>query len=265
MKKINEALNTLIFSLKSKENLSVLCNKIKVHYASKKELQNKNEYLTWLKNNCSDYVVLANDISPLLWKEAIRFSSELNERSDKILQALQVKLGGGGIYPFLYFITRLSNPNWIVETGVAAGYTSQTFLSAIKKNGKGFLYSSDFPYFRIAHPEKYIGILVEDDLKAYWDLHIKGDEINLPQILNKLNEIDIFHYDSDKSYKGRTFATRLIEDKMSKNGFIIYDDIQDNTYFRDYIKMKSPEEWYIFEFDGKYVGFIGNISKYKSL
>ena len=262
--KIKEAFNTLIFSLKSRENLMILKHKIKTHYASKKEIECKNENLSWLRSKCSDYRLLANSISPLLWKEALQFSTELSERSNRILQSLPVKLGGGGIYPFLYFITRLINPKCVVETGVAAGYTSQTFLSALQKNGHGFLYSSDFPYFRIANPEKYIGILVEDDLRANWELHIKGDEINLPLILNKVTEVDIFHYDSDKSYQGRSFATQLIQNKMSENGFIIYDDIQDNTYFRDYIKMRSPGSWYIFEFEGKYVGLIGDILKYKS-
>ena len=103
---------------------------------------------------------------------------------------------------------------------------------------------------------------MDDDLKANWELHIKGDEINLPLILNKVTEIDIFHYDSDKSYNGRSFATKLIQSKISKNGILIYDDIQDNTYFSDYIKSVSPKEWYVFEFEKKYVGFIGEISKY---
>lgn len=264
LKKINEAFNTLVFSFKSKENLKVLYKKIRIHITSKKEITKNAVLLNWIKGNCSNYSLLAQNISPHLWEESLQFSTHLNERSNKILQTIQPKLGGGGIYPFLYFLTRLTRPQCIVETGVAAGFTSQTFLSAISKNGDGFLYSSDFPYFRIAEPEKYIGILVEEELKKYWELHIKGDEINLPAILNKITEIDIFHYDSDKTYEGRFYATKLVENKMSKNSFIVYDDIQDNAYFYDYVQKRSPQEWYIFEFGGKYIGVIGDLTKFKS-
>ncbi|HEY6978369.1 MAG TPA: class I SAM-dependent methyltransferase [Chitinophagaceae bacterium] len=263
LKKISEAFNTLLFSLKSKENLKVLYNKVRIRLTSKEERKNKEYFLNWIKSKCSDYSSLANNISSSLWEESLQFSTQLSEHSNKVLQTIQPKLGGGGIYPFLYFLTRLTMPLRIVETGVAAGFTSQTFLSAIKKNGKGFLYSSDFPYFRINNPEKFIGILVEEELKKYWELHIKGDEINLPVIVNKIPEIDIFHYDSDKTYEGRLYATELIENKMSKNGFIIYDDIQDNAYFYDYVQKRSPQEWYIFEFGGKYIGVIGNLKKFK--
>ena len=77
------------------------------------------------------------------------------------------------------------------------------------KNNAGYLYSSDFPYFRLAHPERYIGLLVQgNSLKIRWDLDIRGDSVALPEIADNLNHtaIDLFHYDSDKSYSGRDFA-----------------------------------------------------------
>jgi predicted O-methyltransferase YrrM len=258
--------NILSFVAKSRQNFKIVVRKVAKRFFEKKSLgNNTNENLTWIKNHCLDYKSVATELSPTLLEEAIQYSEALNKHSIKTLEKVKYKLGGGGIYPFLYFITRLIEPSIIIETGVAAGYTSQTFLSAIKKNSKGFLYSSDFPYFRLPNPEQYIGILVEDELKEFWQLHIKGDEINLPVILNQVKEIDIFHYDSDKSYKGRTYATKLISEKMSKNGFIIYDDIQDNSHFYDCIKNNTFKKWYIFEFQGKYIGVIGDLSKWKSI
>jgi hypothetical protein len=35
-----------------------------------------------------------------------------------------------------------------------AGFSSSAILTALKENGEGILYSSDFPYFRIKNPEK---------------------------------------------------------------------------------------------------------------
>ena len=73
-------------------------------------------------------------------------------------------LGGGGAYNIIYFLTRLIKPKIIFETGVGAGYSTYAFLTAIKENNLGTLYSSDFPYFRLNKPERYIGFLVTDDL-----------------------------------------------------------------------------------------------------
>ena len=78
------------------------------------------------------------------------------------MENIQYNLGGGADYPLLYFLTRYLNPENVLETGVAAGFSSYAILSALQKNRKGTLYSSDFPYLRIKNPERYIGIVVEN-------------------------------------------------------------------------------------------------------
>ena len=80
----------------------------------------------------------------------------------------------------------IAEPKTILETGVAAGFSSQSFLSALAKNGSGKLYSSDYPYFRIPNPEKYIGIVVDKELQNNWELYIEGDKANLDKIIRKL-------------------------------------------------------------------------------
>jgi len=121
----------------------------------------------------------AKSISPELWSEAAAFAENLRKKGATKLAVLPVKLGGGGRYDLLYFLTRFLRPRVVVETGVAAGYSTQAILKAIQVNGSGCLYSSDFPYFRLDQPEQYIGILVDDDLKANWELFIQGDAKNL--------------------------------------------------------------------------------------
>jgi hypothetical protein len=194
-----------------------------------------------------------------LWDESERVSKDLETRAEKILSGIEYELGGGGGYPFLYFITRYLKPGCIVETGVAAGYSSYAFLAAIKKNEKGRLYSSDFPYFRLPNPEKLIGVVVEESLKDNWELFIDGDEANLPKIMSAILEVDIFHYDSDKSYAGRKFAMTMAEGRLSKSALVLMDDIQDNSFFHDYVTQRKIPVWSIFEFQGKYVGMIGSL------
>lgn len=222
-------------------------------FGDKKE---KARDLAWIRSKVVGFEDWALKINPALWNEANEFSQQMKSDAISILKDIPLDLGGGGIYPVLYFLTIWKKPGTIVETGVAAGFSSKAFLSALKKNGRGKLYSSDFPYFRIVDPEKYIGILVEEELRSNWSLQLKGDRVNLPAILSEIDTLDIFHYDSDKSYKGREFAFRQIKDKITDSSIIVFDDIQDNNQFKDFVET-NKYAYKIFEFEGKYIGMIG--------
>ena len=183
----------------------------------------------------------------------------IQEFAQNKISKLTVPLGGGGNYILLYFLIRKFKLLNIVETGVAAGWTSLAILRALKKNGKGFLYSSDFPYFRLENPEKYIGYLAKDESnKDNWFLDIRGDDIALPEIVKKLdnNTIDLFHYDSDKSYSGRVNALRILSSKINSKTIIIFDDIQNNLHFKEFVN-KSSKDFSVYEFEGKFIGITG--------
>ena len=63
----------------------------------------------------------------------------------------------------------------------------------------------------------------------------KGDAVNLPIILNQINEIDIVYYDSEKSYSGKKiFFDRILSNFTPK--IIIVDDIDRDYWFRDFTK-----------------------------
>ena len=78
----------------------------------------------WLKSERSSFEKLAISRDPKLWSETEKNSTLLEEHAAKILGKIEYDLGGGGAYPFLYFITRYMEPDCIVETGVAAGFSS---------------------------------------------------------------------------------------------------------------------------------------------
>lgn len=217
---------------------------------------NYSENLNWLESNYILFEDYAKEIDPYLWENSKKVCEKIKHEAKKKLKKISYDLGGGGFYPLLYFLVRLNKPNVILETGVAAGYSSYAILKGIEKNIKGRLYSSDFPYFRIPNPEKYIGIIVPEKLKKCWELFIDGDSINLPVISKKIKKIDIFHYDSDKSYNGRKNALNLLKNNIDSSTILIMDDIQDNSFFYDYIIKSSPKKWYIFKFEGKYIGYI---------
>lgn len=198
-------------------------------------------------------------IDKLLYEEVKLDTDLIEKEARQKLSKLDISLGGGGNFILLYFLIRKFKLFNIVETGVAAGWSSLAILRALKKNGNGQLYSSDFPYFRIENPEKYIGYLAKNENnKDNWFLDIRGDEKALPEIIKQIGNknIDLFHYDSDKSYSGRFNALKLISSKFSSKTIIIFDDIQNNLHFKDFIE-KNKLNFHVIEFGGKFVGITG--------
>lgn len=242
--------------------LPVLFDKVMQRLFDKQQVNNQ-ENLQWLAAQKQDFADYAKSLDEALWAESLEYAESLKEHGDEVLSQLDVTLGGGGFYPLIYFVTRHRKPGTILETGVAAGYSSHAFLSALEKNtsegNSGNLYSSDFPYFRIENPEKYIGILVPEQLKSRWNLFIDGDAKNLPKIMAKVESVDLFHYDSDKRYAGREQAMKYVGPKLSKDAVVIMDDINDNRYFMEMCQSQG-KAFRIFEFEGKYIGMLGELS-----
>ena len=98
----------------------------------------------------------------------------------------------------------------------------------------------------------------DESNKDNWFLDIRGDDIALPEIVKKLdnNTIDLFHYDSDKSYSGRVNALRILSSKINSKTIIIFDDIQNNLHFKEFVK-KNNKEFSVYEFEGKFIGITG--------
>ena len=197
-----------------------------------------------------------SNIDRKLWDGIQLECAQIKKDADAILSEIPFSLGGGGNVPLLYFLIAKYKPNVVVETGVAAGWSSLTVLRAFSKNKKGNLYSSDFPYFRLDNPEQYIGIVTKHESnKNLWDLDTRGDDKALPSIISKLGDkqIDLFHYDSDKSYSGRQSAFETVRNKLSRNAIVIFDDIQDNLHFKDLVTSENVD-FSVLEFEGKYLG-----------
>ena len=236
-----------------------MINKIKSRFFSYKGTLTKEQNLEWIKGNVNEISIFANAISSPLWEESITQSKILEQNANKILKNIKYNLGGGADYKLLYFLTRYLSPKNVLETGVGAGFSSYAILSALQKNGKGTLYSSDFPYFRIKDPEEFIGIVVKKNLRKNWNLFIEGDENNLPKIFKMVKKIDIFSYDSDKTYSGRSKTLKKVSKFLTEDSVIIMDDIQDNSFFYDYIKENKISNWKVFKFNNKYLGIIGKL------
>ena len=236
--------------------LPVIAEKVWLRFKELKRHHEAPESWYWCNQVAQPLEEFAEQLNPRLWAETEAFSDRFNKETDSKMAALGIDLGGGGDYRLLYFITRLLKPACVVETGVAAGYSTRAILIALSVNKKGRLFSSDFPYFRLENPEQYVGYLVEDKLKDPWMLYLEGDRRNLPVICDVAPPINLFHYDSDKSWSGRQAALKIIRKHLAKDAVIIMDDIQDNLFFRN-LTDRLGLPYRVFSFENKFLGLLG--------
>lgn len=226
-----------------------------------------DEALRWiLSNGTMTTETYCRNHSPSLWEETQSFGKVMEQKRESLVEVLPNEIGGAADYLLLYFVTRLARPEFSLETGVAAGWSSYAVLEALHRNRFGRLFSSDLPYFRINEAERYVGAVVPDSRRSRWSLALDGDDRAVPRFLSTIPQgaLSLFHYDSDKSYASRAEVTRLIEPWLSPGATLIMDDIQDNTFFRDWVTEKGLE-FTIIEFNQKYLGIIEAAGRQLSL
>lgn len=251
---MNALVNTL-WNASRPSFMPVMAQKIMVRISKRDPVLKRAEALAWCASRAEEVTGYAEAIDPVLWREAEAFAERDDIRAQAILNRLGVRLGGSAHTALLYFLVRQRRPETVVETGVAAGFSTQALLAGLDANGTGTLHSSDFPYFRLVRPERFVGAVVEERLKSRWQLHVKGDRQNLDVILARCGRIGLFHYDSDKSYAGRIFALGRIETRLADDAVIVMDDIDGNSFFRDFVE-RTGARAHIFRHGCRYVGLI---------
>jgi predicted O-methyltransferase YrrM len=215
-----------------------------------------DEAVRWAAGQAEDLDAFGRSLDAAQWEASVAWAEEFRQEARARLDAMAVPLGGGGQFQLVHFLVRHLQPKVVLETGVAAGWTSQAILSALEANGAGTLYSSDFPYFRLDDPERYVGCLVDDALRSRWHLALNGDRANLHAFLPEMGTIDFVHYDSDKSVEGRQFVMDAIATRLSPEAVVVMDDIDDNTFFRDWVA-RTRRPCRVFARGRKYVGLSG--------
>ncbi|GAA2895263.1 hypothetical protein GCM10010517_59980 [Streptosporangium fragile] len=212
----------------------------------------------WAASRAEDLHAWGERVDAALWRESTEFARSLAASARPTVERLRaagVDLGGPGGIELLYLLTRILRPATALETGVAAGWSTSAVLAAMRANGTGHLHSSDFPFFRLPDPERYIGCVVPDGLRDAWTLRTRGDRRNLEEILLPGTKVDLVHYDSDKTRQGREFFIRRSASHLADGHVFVMDDIQDDLVFREYAE-RQPH-FRVFEYQGKYIGVTG--------
>lgn len=213
----------------------------------------------WAERRAVEVAGWAAAIDPVAWDEADRHADSVRQRAAEVLPGVPVRLGGGGDHRLLHFLVRVLQPAVVVETGVAAGWSSHAILSALEANGAGRLHSSDLPYLSRPGSAQYVGVLVPPELRRRWDLHLDGDRANLPRILSSCGPVDLFHYDSAKARSQRQATWRLVEPHLCAGATVVFDDVQDDAHFAEMVSGGAPH--LVFGFAGKYLGVLGPLAE----
>lgn len=237
--------------------LRVMLDKVLKRIKEPNATKVKSRAKTWCESIALTSDAYMKKIHPELYAEAVIFNEKLHLDSDEIISKLPFKMGGGANCTLIYFLTKYFKPQVVIETGVSMGFSSYTFLKILNEYG-GVLYSSDFPYFRHANPEKYVGCLVPEEWRKNWNLYLKGDRANFAEILHEIEKVDLFHFDSDKSYEGRQFAFEKVLPFLTSESIVVFDDIDDNLHFKDLVEIHNYEFKVIKDLRGGFTGIIYN-------
>ena len=139
----------------------------------------------------------------------------------------------------LYAVIRKKLPEILVETGVCNGFSSAVILAALEKNGKGHLYSIDYPEFTgssatdfwegkggaVVPNDNGCGWLVPRELRDRWTLKLGKSSVELPALLTELDKIDLFLHDSEHSFENQLFEFRLAFKHLTQCGALFASDI----------------------------------------
>ena len=97
--------NLLAFIIKNPSRLVELIRKTVKRFFENKNSISIPDYNKWLESNLVDFSTFAKNLDADLWQSSVQFSNELKEAAAIKLKDIPYDLGGGGIYPILYFVT----------------------------------------------------------------------------------------------------------------------------------------------------------------
>jgi predicted O-methyltransferase YrrM len=229
--------------------------KKKLFRAESFQNEKKQEALYWCTNLCVD----KNTALELLTGKKVPTPVNILfrryfENAEKIQKECPVEMGGPGELDILYWAAEHLKALKVIETGVAYGWSSLAILLSLNTRHGSRLISIDMPYPTMNN-DSYVGCIVPEDLRANWEIIRYADRQALPKAIKKINEIDMCHYDSDKSYEGRMWAYPILWKTLRLGGFFISDDIGDNTAFLEFSKSVGCNP-IVVEKEKKYIGIL---------
>lgn len=168
----------------------------------------------------------------------------------------------------VYAIVRLIQPQVMIETGGTPGKSTAFILRAMEKNKTGHLYTIDLPpqvtteqvlsrregWHQALPTGATSGWVVPDNLRHRNTLLSGKSSEQLPPLLEKLGQVDIFLHDSDHSYENMTWEFETVWPRLNPQGLLLSDDVLDNRSFFDFVNKKNLRHRHVFNLGAARVG-----------
>jgi len=157
---------------------------------------------------------------------------------------------GLGMSEVLFLAVRGKKPSKIIETGVAAGVSTNLILFVLQKNQNGKCISIDIT------PK--VGEIIEDELKHRWQLEVlpefsREDAFNKILIAN--SDATLFLHDSDHANSWQIKEFSAVIQHLAQVQLILFDDISEALI--EFIQENHPKFQVLVIDEGrKYSGII---------
>jgi predicted O-methyltransferase YrrM len=135
-----------------------------------------------------------------------------------------------------YVAVRGLRPGLVVETGVANGVSSSYLLLALRQNGRGMLHSIEVGDSSYLPPGRAPGWIIPDTLRDRWTLHLGDARKLLPELLQRLAELDVFIHDSLHTDEHMRFEFEQAYPHLRDGGLLIADDALWNSAFSNFAR-----------------------------
>lgn len=235
MQRMNSALKTVLWYSKRPRLYPELMRAVRAKYARRAYAPDtRAEATCWCNEGALTTAEAIAEITGMTAFEPVRDRfRDIFARAEEIVQRCPVKMGGASNLDLLFWICEHLRATNVIETGVAYGWSSLAILLSLQNRDDAILVSTDMPYLK-RNNDAHVGCVVPEQLRPKWQILACADREALPKALKMLPSIDMCHYDSDKSYAGRTWAYPLLWAALRPGGIFISDDIGDNLAFHDF-------------------------------
>jgi hypothetical protein len=144
--------------------------------------------------------------------------------------------GDSALCRALWCVVVHTQPEVVIETGVAHGVTSRIVLEALAQNNAGHLWSVDlpFPFDHRLHGET--GIVVTDACRPRWTYVEGASKQQLPPLVAQVGHVEMFIHDSLHTTENTAFEMEQAASAMSAGGVMLIDDINSNMGFTIFAK-----------------------------
>ncbi len=156
----------------------------------------------------------------------------------------------------IWCAVRHTQPETVLETGVAHGVSSRVILEGLNLNERGRLWSID-----IANPLNFAvhgqeGAAVTEECRRRWT-YVEGESSKrMPPLVKEIGKVDLFIHDSLHTFKNTLFEMEQAASVMQAGAVMLVDDIRSHDGFTVFAR-RHPEfkTIYVSTLDG--IGAIG--------